>query len=98
MITYFKEKNCKAKKKQKKLKTLTTKVESFDTIVIIGTTSSSITWTITGNGLITIPISAATAYGLSIGNKVLFEILMQKYIEYKKQYQKINEQLNLFMK
>ena len=43
MITYFKDKNKKSKKKYKKHKTLTTILKSFDTFVIITTTSSSIT-------------------------------------------------------
>ena len=46
MITYFKDKNSKSKKKYKKYKTLTTINKSFDTFVIIATTSSSITLTL----------------------------------------------------
>ena len=88
MITYFKDKNNKSKVNLKKYKTLTTILKSFDTIVIIATqTSTSISLSITGIGLIAIPISTATACGLSITNKVLFEIVMQKYIKYKKQYE-----------
>ena len=37
MITYFKDKNNKSKKKYKKHKTLTTILKSFDTFVIIAT-------------------------------------------------------------
>ena len=87
-ITYFKDKNNKSKKKYKKYKTLTTILKSFDTIVIIATTSTSISLSITGIGLIAIPISTATACGLSITNKVLYEIVMQKYNKYKKQYER----------
>ena len=43
MISYFKDKNCKSKKKIKKHKTITPVIKSFDTIVIIATTSSSTT-------------------------------------------------------
>ena len=43
MITYFKYKNNESKKKSKKYKTITTILKSFDTFVIIATTSSSIT-------------------------------------------------------
>ena len=71
MITYFKDKNNKSKKKFKKYETITTILKSFDTFVIIATTSSSINLSFTGIGLIVIPISTATACGLSIGNKVL---------------------------
>ena len=78
MITYFKDKNYKSKKKYKKLKMLSTILNSFDTIVIIATTSSFITLSLTGIGLIVIPISTATTCGLSIGNKILYEIIRQK--------------------
>ena len=47
---------------------LITIFKSFYTIVIITTTSSSITFSVTGIGLVVTPISAATAFGLSIGN------------------------------
>ena len=56
MITYINFKNNKSKKEYKKYKTLSTILKSFDTIVIIATTSSSITLSPTGIGLIMIPI------------------------------------------
>ena len=87
MITYFKDKNNKSKKKYKKYKTLTTILKSFDTFVIIATTSSSITLSLTGIGLKVIPISTASACALSIGNKVLYEVIINKYNKYKKQYE-----------
>ena len=68
MITYFKDKNIKSKMKYKKHKTLTTILKSFDTFRIIAMTSSSITLSLTGIGLIAIPISTATTCGLPIGN------------------------------
>ena len=70
MITYFKDKDHKSKKKHKKYKTLNTILESVDSIVIIGTTSTSITLSVTGIRLIILPISAAIACTLSLGNKV----------------------------
>ena len=79
MITYFKDRNHKSKKKNKKCKLLTTILKSFYTIVIIATTSCSIALSVTGIRLRAIPISAATACGLSIGNKVKYEIVMQNY-------------------
>ena len=88
MITYFKDKNNKSKNKYKKHKTLTTIRKSFDTIVIIATTSTSITLSVTGIGLLAIPISTAAACGLSITNKVIYEMVMQKYNKYKKQYER----------
>ena len=79
MTTYFKDKNNKFKKKYKKYKTLTTILKSFDTFVIIATTSSSITLSLTEIGLMVIPISTATACGLSIGSKLIYEIIKNKY-------------------
>ena len=67
---------------------LTTILKSFDTFVIIGTTSSSITLSLTGIGLIAIPTSSGIACGLTISNKLLYELVMKKYNKYKKQYQK----------
>ena len=46
-------------------------LESVDTVVVIGATSTSIFLSITGNGLIILPISAGIACTLSLGNKVL---------------------------
>ena len=96
MITYFKYKNNKSKKKYKKYKTLTTILKSFDTFVIIATTSSSITLSLTGIGLIAIPVSAATACGLSISNKVLYEIIINKYNKCKKFYERDQQTIKSF--
>ena len=97
MITYFKDKINKSKKKYKKYKTITTILKSFDTFVIIVTTSSSITLTFIGIGLIVIPILIASACALSIGNKVIYEIIINKYNKYKKLYEKY-QQTNKFFK
>ena len=75
MITYFKDKNNKTKKRYKKYKTLNTVLESVDSTVIIGATSTSITLSITGVGLIILPISAGNACTLSLGNKVLHKLI-----------------------
>ena len=77
---------------------LTTILKSFDTIVIIATTSSSITLSVTGSRLIAIPISAATSCGLSIGSKVVYELVMQKCNKYKKQHHKDQQTFNSFDK
>ena len=74
MITYFKDKNHKSKKRYKNYKTLNIVLESVDTIIIIGATSTSITLSITGVGLIILPRSAGIACGLSLGNKILHKI------------------------
>ena len=56
------------------------------------TTSSSITLSLAGIGFIALPISTATACGLSIGNKVFYEIFINNYIKHTKQCEK-NQQL-----
>ena len=97
MITRFKDRNHKSKKKFNKYKTLTTILKSFDTIVIIATTPSSIT-SVIGTGLIAVPISAATACGLSFGSKVIYEIVMQKYNKSRKQSEKDQQTIKSFDK
>ena len=98
MFTYFKDKNNKSKKKYKKFKTLTTILKTFDTFVIIATTSSSLTLSLTGIGFIAIPISTGTACGLSIGIKVIYAIIVSKYNKYKKRYGKDQQTIKSFNK
>ena len=85
MITKFKDKDFESKKKYKKYKTLTTILKSFDTFVIIATTSSSITLSLKRFGLLIIPISGSIACGITITNKVTYEIIINEYNKYKGQ-------------
>ena len=98
MITYFKDKNNNSKKKYKNYKTLNTILESVDSIVIIGATSTSITLSVTGIGLIVLPISAGIACILSLGNKVLHKLIINKYNKYKKQYDRDKQTIKSFDK
>ena len=98
MITYFKDKNHKSKKRYKNYKTLNTTLESVDSIVIIGATSTSITLSITVIGLIILPISAGIACTLSLGNKVLHKLIINKYNKYKKQYERDQQTIKSFDK
>ena len=98
MITYFKDKNNKSKKRYKKNKTLNTILESIDSTVIIGATSTSITFSVTGVGLIILPISAGIACTLSLGNKVLHKLIINKYNKYKKHYEKDQQTIKSFDK
>ena len=98
MITYFKDKNNKSKKKYKNYKTLKTVLESVDSIVIIGATSTSITLSITGIGLIILPISAGIACSLSLGNKILHKLIINKYNKYKKQHERDQNTIKSFDK
>ena len=98
MITYFKDKNSKSKKRYKNYKTLNTILESVDSIVIIAATSTSITLSVTGIGLIVLPISAGLACGLSLGNKVLHKLILNKYNKYKKVYERDQQTIKSFDK
>ena len=98
MITYFKDKNNKSKKKYNNYKTLNTILESVDSIVIIAATSTSITLSITGIGLIVLPISAGIACALSLGNKILHKLIINKYNKYKKQYERDQNTIKSFDK
>ena len=79
MIQYFKDKNHKSKKRFKNYKTLNTILESVDSVIIIAATSTSITLSVTGIGLIVLPISAGIACTLSLGNKILHKLIINKY-------------------
>ena len=98
MITYFKDKNNKSKKRYKNYKTLNTILESVDSILIIAATSTSISLSITGIGLIIILISGGIACALSLGNKVLHKIIINKYNKYKKQYERDQNTIKSFDK
>ena len=98
MITYFKDKNNKSKKSYKIYKTLNTVLESVDSIVIIGARSTSITHSIIGVGLTILPISAGIACTLSLGNKVLHKLFLNKYNKYKKQYERDQQTIKSFDK
>ena len=98
MITYFKDKNHKSKKRYKNYKTLNTVLESVDSIVVIGATSTSITLSVTGFGWIILPISAGIACTLSLGDKILHKIIISKYNKYKKQYENDQNTIKSFDK
>ena len=98
MVTYFKDENHKSKKKYKNYKTPNTILESIDKIVIIAATSTSITLSVTGIGLTILPISAGIACTLSLGNKVLHKIIINKYNKYKKQYERDQQKIKSFDK
>ena len=98
MVTYFKDKNNKSKKRYKNYKTLNTVLESVDSIVIIAATSTSITMSVTGFGLIILPISTGIACGLSLGNKVLHKLIINKYNKCKKLYERDQNTIKSFDK
>ena len=98
MISCFKDKNHKSKKRYKNYKTLNTILESVDSIVIFGATSTLITLSITGIELMILPISAGINCTLSLGNKVLHKLFINKYNKYKKQYERDQQTIKYFDK
>ena len=98
MITYFKDKNIKSKKRYKNYKKMNTVLESVDSIVIIGATSASITLSVIGIGLVFLPISAGIACTLSLDNKILHKLIINKYNKYKKQYERDQNTIKSFDK
>ena len=98
MITYFKDKNNKSKKRYKNYKTLNTILESVDSIIIIAATSTSITLSVTGVGLVILPMSVGIGCALSLGNKILHKLIINNYNKYKKQYERDQQTTKSFDK
>ena len=98
MITYLKDKNNKSKNRYKNFKTLNTILESVDSIVVIGATSTSITLSVNGVGLTILPISAGIACTLSLANKLLHKLIINKFNKYKKQYDRDQQTIKTFDK
>ena len=98
MVTYFKDRNNKSKEKYGNYKTLNTILESIDTVVITAVTSTSIALSFTAIRLIVLPISAGIACTLSLGNKLLHELIIKKYNKHKKQYEKYQQPIISFDK
>ena len=82
LFTNIKDRNIKPKRRYKNYKTLNTVLESVNSIVIIGATLTSITLPITGVGSIVLPTSAGIACTLSLGNKVLQNLIINKHNKY----------------
>ena len=91
-------KSINRKRNIRKYKILAIVLKSLDKFVNFATTSSSITLSLTGICLIVIPILAGIACGLTISNKILYEIIMQKYNKYKKQDKKFQQTIKFFDK
>ena len=77
---------------------MNTVLESVDSIVIIGATSTSTTLSVTGVGLIILKISAGIACTLSLGNKILHKLIINKYNKYKKLYERDQNTIKSFDK
>ena len=98
MITYFKDINHKTTKNYKNYKTQNSLLESVETIVFIGATSISWKMSITGIGMIVLPISAGIVCALSFGNKLLHKMIISKHNNFKKQNQRDQHTIIFFDK
>ena len=96
MITYFKDKNLKSKKKCKNNKTITSMIESVDTVVIFGATTTSATLSVIGVRLLLVPVSAGIACALSLGNKLIHKIIIKKNNKFRKQNKKDHQTIKFF--
>ena len=81
----FQRQKQQLQKEFKNYKSLNTVLKSVDSIIIKGVTSTSITLSITGVGLILLPISAGIVCTLSLGHKIIHKLLINKHNKYKKQ-------------
>ena len=76
MFIDFNDKNHKSKK-TKVYETLTSILESVDTVFINGATTTSVTLSVTGVCLIVVPISAVVACAISLDKKVAHKIILK---------------------
>ena len=88
MITSFIDKNLESKKICDNYRTVASILESVDTVVFLGATTTSLTLAVTGVGLIVVLMTAGVAGDLTIGEKVIHKIILKKFIWYKKYYKK----------
>ena len=77
MITYFRDKKHWSKRKYENYKTVSSLLESIDTVVIIEATTTSLTLSVNGVGLMVVPISAGIAGALSLDNKLFHKIKIE---------------------
>ena len=98
MNTFFKDKKNTSKKRYELYTTLDTILESVDSNVIIGATSTSIALSVIGMSLVVILKSAGLACTLSLGNKILHNLFINKYNKYKKQYERDQQTIKSFDK
>ena len=83
---FYEEEHKKLKKKYNKFKTLNKILNTIDSVVIIGFTSTSITFSVTGFGIITIPIIPHIGCGITITSKIICEYLKTKEKSYLEKY------------
>ena len=71
---------------------------SLGTVLTIVSTTTSVTLSVVGIGLVVVPLSARIACSLSLANKKSYKIMFKKYKKHKKQYERDQQKINLSIK
>ena len=86
MMKYYEMEENKYKQKYNKYKLINNLINSLDGIIVIGTTSASISLSITGVGIIVVPIAAGVGCTTGILVKICSSYLKKKEQNYKLKY------------
>ena len=98
-IQNFYNHECKKyKKKSKTYKIINGLIQSIDGVLLLGVSSTAITLSVTGVGLIVIPIASVIGAGVSIISKILNEYLKRKEQHNIKKYTLAGRTLHDFCK
>ena len=95
MMKYYETEEKKYKQKYTKYKLINNLINSLDGIIVIGTTSASVTLSITGS--IVVPITAAVGCATGILVKTCSSYLKKKEQNYKLKYAIIQKTLDNFI-
>ena len=96
MMKYYELEEKKYKQKYTKYKLINNLINSLDGIIVIGTTSASISLSITGVGIIVVPITAGVGCATGILVKLCSSYLKKKEQNYKLKYTIIQKTLDDF--
>ena len=96
MMKYYELVEKKYKQKYAKYKLINNLINSLDGIIVIGTTSTSVTLSITGVGIIVVPITAGVGCATGILVKICSSYLKKKEQSYKSKYAIIQRTLDDF--
>ena len=96
MMKYYELEEKKYKQKYTKYKLINNLINSLDGIIVIGTTSASVTLSITGVGIIVVPIAAGFGCTTGILVKICSSYLKKKEQNYKLKYAIIQKTLEDF--
>ena len=96
MVKYYELEENKYKKKYTKYKLINTIINSTDGLILLGTTSSSVTLTITGVGFIVVPINAGVGCATGILVKICSSCSKKREQNYKLAYAIIQKTLDDF--